>query len=123
LAELSLKTNNLPHGTSPFNKINQLEHLLGPENYRIVKGLLRTPASILGFILIGLFVLIALLAPVIAPPVGRPLLKNSPRRIPGGTAPDDGGLGKRSTAPAILVETDHEDGSMGAHPGNIPGLI
>jgi peptide/nickel transport system permease protein len=77
MAESSLKTNNLPQGTSPFNKINQLERLLGPENYRIVKGLLRTPASILGFILIGLFVLIALLAPVIAPPVGR-----DPYKIP-----------------------------------------
>lgn len=58
-------------------KIGRLERFLGPENYRIIKGLLRTPASIMGFTLIGLFVLVALLAPVIAPPVG-----NDPYKIP-----------------------------------------
>jgi peptide/nickel transport system permease protein len=51
-------------------KISRLERFLGPENYRILKGLLRTPASIIGFTLIGLFVLVAVLAPVIIPPVG-----------------------------------------------------
>jgi peptide/nickel transport system permease protein len=52
-------------------KISRLERLLGPEYYRIVKGLLKTPASIMGFALIGLFIIIALAAPAIAPPVGR----------------------------------------------------
>ncbi len=51
-------------------KIGRLERILGPENYRILKGLLRTPASIMGFTLIGLFLLVALFAPVIIPPVG-----------------------------------------------------
>ena len=46
---------------SPLRKIGRLERFLGPENYRIVIGLLKTPASIAGFILIGLFVLIAVL--------------------------------------------------------------
>jgi peptide/nickel transport system permease protein len=50
-------------------KIGRVERFLGPENYRIIVGLLKTPASIAGFILIGLFVLIALAAPVIIPPV------------------------------------------------------
>jgi len=51
-------------------KIGRLERFLGPENYRILTGLLRTPASIMGFALIGFFILIAIFAPVIAPPVG-----------------------------------------------------
>ena len=58
----------LPQGTT-FRPIGRLERLLGPENYRILTGLLRTPASILGFILIGAFILVAAAAPLIAPPV------------------------------------------------------
>jgi len=58
-------------------KIGRLEKFLGPENYRILKGLLKTPASIIGFILIGMFILIAIFAPVIAPPVGK-----DPYKIP-----------------------------------------
>ncbi|HVN15998.1 MAG TPA: ABC transporter permease [Anaerolineales bacterium] len=53
----------------PLREIGWFERLLGPENYRIVTGLLKTPASILGFILIALFVIIALAAPVLAPPL------------------------------------------------------
>lgn len=51
-------------------KIGRLERFLGPENYRILKGLLRTPASIMGFTLIGIFVFVAIFAPLIIPPVG-----------------------------------------------------
>jgi peptide/nickel transport system permease protein len=58
-------------------KIGRLERFLGPENYRILKGLVRTPASIMGFTLIGLFVLVAVFAPLIIPPVG-----NDPYKIP-----------------------------------------
>jgi peptide/nickel transport system permease protein len=58
-------------------KISRLERFLGPENYRILKGLLRTPASIMGFTLIGLFVLVAVFAPVIIPQVG-----SDPYKIP-----------------------------------------
>jgi peptide/nickel transport system permease protein len=54
-----------------------VERFLGPENYRILKGLLRTPASIFGFFLIGFFSLVALAAPAIAPVVG-----NDPYKIP-----------------------------------------
>jgi peptide/nickel transport system permease protein len=61
-----------------IREIGRLERFLGPENYRIVTGLLKTPASIFGFILIGLFALIALAAPVIAPPVN----PNDPYKIP-----------------------------------------
>jgi peptide/nickel transport system permease protein len=69
--------NSLLKDTVAVRKISWLERLLGPENYRIVKGLLKTPASILGFILIGFFILVFIFAPVIAPPV-----TNDPYKIP-----------------------------------------
>jgi peptide/nickel transport system permease protein len=52
-------------------KITWMERTLGTDNYRIVKGLVKTPASIVGFILIFLFVLIAIFAPAIMPPVDK----------------------------------------------------
>lgn len=61
--------NTLLREVIPERKIGRVERFLGPENYRILKGLLRTPASIIGFTLIGFFVLIAIFAPVIVPPV------------------------------------------------------
>jgi len=70
--------NTLLRETVAVREIGWLERFLGPDNYRIVKGLLKTPASILGFILIGLFIVIALTAPVIAPPVN----PNDPYKIP-----------------------------------------
>ncbi|PKN99642.1 MAG: peptide ABC transporter permease [Chloroflexi bacterium HGW-Chloroflexi-4] len=69
--------NTLLTETLPERKIGWFERFLGPENFRIVKGLVKTPASIMGFSLIFLFVLIAIFAPVIAPPVG-----NDPYKIP-----------------------------------------
>jgi len=60
---------NLLKEASHLRKIGAVERVLGPENYRVLTGLLKTPASILGFILIGLFVFIALAAPLIMPPV------------------------------------------------------
>ncbi len=61
--------NSLLKEALPQRKISRIERLLGPENYRIITGLLKTPASIVGFILIGFFILIAIFAPKIAPPV------------------------------------------------------
>ena len=69
--------NSLLKETLPERKIGWLERFLGPENFRIVKGLVKTPASIFGFALIFLFILIAIFAPVIAPPVGK-----DPYKIP-----------------------------------------
>ena len=63
--------NTLLKDAVPVRKIGRLERFLGPENYRIVSGLLKTPASITGFVLIGLFIFIALAAPVLADPAGR----------------------------------------------------
>ena len=68
------QTTTVPSGdnsllqSTQMRKIGRLESLLGPENYRILTGLLKTPASIIGFSLIVLFVLVAILAPVLAPP-------------------------------------------------------
>ena len=44
------------------------ERKLGTETYRLLKGLLTNPVSVIGFILLGLFVVVALAAPVLAPP-------------------------------------------------------
>ena len=70
--------------TIAVRKIGWLERFLGPDNYRIIRGLLTTPASIAGFVLIAFFILIAIFAPVIAPPRTR-----DPYKIPrGGFSPD-----------------------------------
>jgi peptide/nickel transport system permease protein len=59
-------------------KIGRLERFLGPDNYRVLQGLLKTPASVAGTILILFFVVIALAAPLLAPP----LTPNDPYKIP-----------------------------------------
>lgn len=69
--------NSLLSASLPVRKIGRVERLLGPDNYRIVSDLLKTPASILGFALIGLFIIVALAAPLIAPPV-----TSDPYKIP-----------------------------------------
>ena len=61
-----------------MRKIGRLERLLGPDNYRVVQGLLKTPASIVGSVLILIFVLVALGAPLLAPPLN----PNDPYTIP-----------------------------------------
>ena len=63
--------------TLSTRKVPRLERVVGPENYRIVKGLLTTPASIAGLILLVSFLLIALFAPVLAPSKAR-----DPYKIP-----------------------------------------
>lgn len=70
--------------TIAIRKIGWLERFLGPENYRIIRGLLTTPASIAGFIIIALFILVAIFAPFIAPPKTK-----DPYKIPrDGFSPD-----------------------------------
>ncbi|HEX5941231.1 MAG TPA: ABC transporter permease [Anaerolineales bacterium] len=61
-----------------MRKISRLERLLGPDNYRVLQGLLKTPASIVGSLLIVLFVLVAIGAPILAPPIN----PNDPYTIP-----------------------------------------
>lgn len=61
-----------------IRKISRLERFLGPDNYRIVQGLLKTPASIAGTVLIVFFILVAVAAPLLAPPIN----PNDPYKIP-----------------------------------------
>lgn len=68
-ASVPVGDNDLLGEAVASREISRLERLLGPDNYRIVSGLLKTPASILGFILIAFFIIIALAAPLIIPPV------------------------------------------------------
>jgi peptide/nickel transport system permease protein len=55
-------------GELPERKINWFEKLVGPELYRIIRGLVRTPISVVGLILILMFFLVAIFAPLLAPP-------------------------------------------------------
>ncbi len=51
----------------PDRKIGWLERALGPENYRILKGVISNPLSVIGISLITMFIVIALSAPFIIP--------------------------------------------------------
>ena len=70
--------NSLLKDSISVRKISWLERFLGPDNYRIVLGLFKTPAAIVGLGFLSLFILIAIFAPVLAPPSE----KGSPYRIP-----------------------------------------
>lgn len=59
-------------------KISRFERFVGPDNYRVLQGLMKTPASIGGSMLILFFVVIALAAPLLAPPLN----PNDPFKIP-----------------------------------------
>jgi peptide/nickel transport system permease protein len=80
----------------------RLEKALGPETARLLKGIVTNPLSVAGIVLITLFALVALFAPVLAPmdsnwepmnipragfrtepqPPGSPWIKNPPETIP-----------------------------------------
>ena len=70
--------NELLGAAVAMRKIGRFERFLGPENYRVLQGLMKTPASIAGSLLILFFVIIAIAAPVLAPPVN----PNEPYKIP-----------------------------------------
>jgi peptide/nickel transport system permease protein len=55
----------------PERKIGRLEKLIGPEFYRIFRGVITNPLSIIGSVLIIIFILIAVFAPLIIPPVNQ----------------------------------------------------
>ena len=55
----------------PVRKIGFLEKLLGPEPARIIIGILTNPLSVLGTSLILFFILIAIFAPLLAPPTNQ----------------------------------------------------
>ncbi|WKZ46455.1 MAG: ABC transporter permease [Anaerolineales bacterium] len=70
--------NELLNEAVAMRKIGRFERFLGPENYRVLLGLFKTPAAIAGTILILFFMFIALAAPVLAPPLN----PNDPYKIP-----------------------------------------
>lgn len=70
--------NSLLKETASLRRIGRLEKFLGPENYRILIGLLKTPASITGLLLLLFFVFVAVFAPVIIPAPE----KGDPYKIP-----------------------------------------
>lgn len=47
---------------------SRLERALGPETYRMLRGIMTNPLSVIGLTILFLFVLIAVLAPILAPP-------------------------------------------------------
>ena len=78
-------TENIPSGDNrllgddvKMREIGRLERFLGPDNYRILKGLVKTPASRIGFLLVFIFAMVAIFAPLIIAPVP----PNSPTKIP-----------------------------------------
>ncbi len=54
-------------GELPERQITWLERTIGPEFYRIYKGIFKNPLSIAGLILIALFFVVAAATPLIAP--------------------------------------------------------
>lgn len=48
---------------------SRLEKLLGPEWARLLKGIVTNPLSVAGLIILSCFVLVALFAPILAPPI------------------------------------------------------
>jgi peptide/nickel transport system permease protein len=53
-----------------LRKRSWLEKLIGPEWFRLVHGVFTNPLSVIGLIITSLFILMAIFAPVLAPPVG-----------------------------------------------------
>ncbi len=57
--------------TLPERKVSWLEKTIGPESYRILKGIVTNPLSVVGTSLIIMFILIAIFAPLIIPSVNK----------------------------------------------------
>ena len=46
-----------------------LERQIGPEWYRLIRGVFTNPLSVIGLIIVSFFILMAAFAPVLAPPL------------------------------------------------------
>lgn len=76
------KTMETPFSMRP---VGRLERLIGPDYYRILRGMVTTPTSVAGLVLITFFVILALAAPFIVPPAST----RDPYKIPrDGFSPD-----------------------------------
>jgi peptide/nickel transport system permease protein len=51
-------------------ELTGLRKILGPDWYRLLRGLVTNPLSVAGLIIVTVFILMAILAPVLAPPIG-----------------------------------------------------
>jgi peptide/nickel transport system permease protein len=63
----------------PERKIGVVERTLGPETYRILRGIITNPMSVIGVSLITMFFIIALAAPLIIPPTNQREIFMTPR--------------------------------------------
>ena len=54
-------------GQSNLKDLGWLEKTVGPEWYRLLKGIVTNPLSIIGITIVSLFILMAVFAPVLAP--------------------------------------------------------
>lgn len=97
--------NSLLRDSIPVRKIGWFERFVGPDNYRVIMGLIRTPASIIGFVLILFFVLVAIFAPAIMPPV----TPNDPYKMP------RDGFSSQPKAPGTDWKLNH--------PKTVPGWV
>jgi peptide/nickel transport system permease protein len=52
-----------------MRELNRWEKLLGPEWYRLLRGIVTNPLSVAGLIIVTLFIVVAVLAPTLAPKV------------------------------------------------------
>jgi peptide/nickel transport system permease protein len=55
----------------PLRPPSWLERTVGPDWYRILRGLFTNPLSVAGMVIIAFFILVGVLAPVLAPVTGR----------------------------------------------------
>jgi peptide/nickel transport system permease protein len=55
-------------GEEQYRDMGRLEKLVSPETYRLIRGIFTNPLSVIGLLIILGFILIAVLAPVLAPP-------------------------------------------------------
>ncbi|MEZ4518970.1 MAG: ABC transporter permease [Chloroflexota bacterium] len=90
-------------GYEELRELSRLEKTVGPETSRLLKGIVTNPLSVAGILLIAFFALVALFAPVLAPPPtenwdtmqiprdgfraepqspGSPWVKNAPMTVP-----------------------------------------
>ncbi|HSJ54233.1 MAG TPA: ABC transporter permease [Anaerolineae bacterium] len=69
VAPLKKPTIHDPRSTFQLRELGWLERRIGTEWYRLVRGVVTNPLSVTGLILVSIFLLIALLAPVLAPPL------------------------------------------------------
>ena len=66
-ASKNVQLDDIPGFT--LRELGWLEKTVGPESYRLIRGVFTNPLSVVGLIIVTLFVLTAVFAPVLAPPL------------------------------------------------------